>query len=506
MSAAGVMGAAALLAAGCAAAPRGGPSDTAAGAESSGRSERGGIPALATPIELHGGAVHAIEPLDEDGDGEIDLLLSVQAGSVIARGRDGAERWRIGPDAFPDGGRPTGLLVDRQSVLVLLDRAGVRRYAVQAERAPALDRSWTADELGLLPTSLAEVAGEAYVLGVGGVTKLATAERVLETPGEAKSLVISNYGLTATAGRRAYQLESGRFVGSASILAEVDLSSSPASFVHARNSDSGATVGLMDGGLRELNAITGSRTLSEPVLDIRVVRDHAWILMPSSIKVLRISRDRLVSAQTLELPGPRDLALIGAGRVRAVGAFGRVDIDAGLLTVDAAGVAPPLGAVSAWRNDGRGVVLRSALADFIYEPPSQPRAQPRSPAGSFTDIGSDQATIVGATAIVDREANELRIALSGTGDATTADESSAKAFTLPGSPEVWTVEAVGGRFWVGTERGLAILSRPRDGAIDVARRIEIPGGVRAILPLYGQRGVVIITGEGAAGHIATTSE
>jgi hypothetical protein len=438
---------------------------------------------------------HDIEPLDEDGDGAIDLVLTIQAGEVLARGPDGEVEWRIPAASFPPGGRPADLLVDGASLFLLLDRQAIQRYAIERGQPPRLERTWDVDGLGLIPTRLASLAGEHYAIGVGGVTRLSTGERILEIPGEAHSLAITNFGPTATSGRRAFQLATGRFVGSASVLAPVVLASSPASFVYARNGDDGSTLGLMDGGLRELDALTGARSLDEPVLDIRVIGDRAWVFLPTAVEVYRIDRDRLRSVRSLQLPGPRGLARINAATIRIVGAFGAVDVDAERLQVNAAGLDPPLGAVSAWRNDGRSVVLRGALADFAYEPPAPPRPTSRSAGESLTAEPGRSAAIVGARAAIVPETNELRIATDEAAD------SASQPLELAGGPALITVAAVDGRFWIGTSRGLVILTRPRDGTIDVAERIAIPGGVKAILPLYGDRGVVIITIDGAVGHL-----
>jgi ligand-binding sensor domain-containing protein len=102
---------------------------------------------------------------------------------------------------------------------------------------------------------------------------------------------------------------------------------------------------------------------------------------------------------------------------------------------------------------------------------------------------------VGATAAIDEATNELRIAIDGSPDQT--DDT----IDLPGDPAIITVAAVDGRFWVGTDRGLVILTRPADGRISIAEHIAIPGGVKSILPLFGDRGVVIITLDGAVGHL-----
>ena len=455
----------------------------------------GSVVEAAALIDLHGGMVHDVEPFDEDGDGATDLLLTIQAGEVLARGPDGRIEWRMTAESLPPAGRPVELLAEGASLILLLDRQAVQQYRIERDRPPVLVRTWDRDELGLIPTRLASLAGEQYVLGVGGVTRLATGERSLEIPGEAVSLVITNFGPTATAGRRAYQLSTGRFVGSASVLAPINLATSPAAFVYARNSEQGSTVGLMDGGLRELDAFAGSRSLDQPVLDVRVIGDRAWIMLPTAIEAYRIDRDRLRSVRTLQLPGPRGLARINPSTIRIVGAFGEIDVDAELVQVDAVGLDPPLGAVSAWRNDGRAVVVRGALANFIYEPPAPPQPVSRPSGQTLTAEPPRAAAVVGATASIDPEASELLIAFDGAADA------DSEAVDLPGDAAILTVAAVKGRFWIGTDRGLVILSRPIDGDVDVDERIAIPGGVKAILPLYGDRGVVIITIDGAVGHL-----
>jgi hypothetical protein len=375
---------------------------------------------------------------------------------------------------------------DRMYV-VLQDDAVVELELSNPSR-PTIELVRTATELGIRPRTLSVAAGEVYVCGGGGVLRWSDRRRFLRDVEDATSVGTADAGLVATSGRRVLRLEDGEYLGAASRLWPVE---SPeiggAAFLFALQATDGATVGLMNGAIREIQ----SRAVHGQVRSVRFFDHRLWVATDREAIGFALVDGRLIDPLPIKAIGVRDLAYLEPNRYAIAADVGR-----GIYRPNAEGEKPGemfaashrepghlIGAMS----DGRRIVAGAPEATWVYligssvEVASKPLERTEQPQLELT-------TVDGKAKI----SKDLSVIVFGEG----AGE---QQLAAPGATRHECMASVEGDIWVGHDRGVSVFRRGMDSKWAVLDSVRLDGPVLFLFPERLARGASYVSEFGGMG-------
>ncbi len=249
----------------------------------------------------------------------------------------------------------------------------------------------------------------------------------------------------------------------------------------------------MTGRLREVNMKLSTVDVEGIVRCVRVFDDRLWVVTDRRIAAYPISGDRLLEPVLYPIAGARDLDFVAGSGAVVVGTFGRavvrLDPGGGVHTVRKH--REPAGLLRA-RCDGRFVQAGGPDGWWQYEPSGRVRPLSGAPGNTAAPAVVAAVTLAGRASV---GADGVSVILPD-----------GVVHTEPGSPMVFCIVAVDGRFWIGHDRGITVL----DEAGRVIDRLRLAGPVRYVFPLAaggaawvsetGGFGTVILNDPGASSY------
>jgi len=244
---------------------------------------------------------------------------------------------------------PAGdLVVNGNSLFVVLERDAVVELDVHQPRLPTLRARWTPTELGIEPMKLSLVDGQVLVSGDGGVVRLSEAaaagtsfdekgrpiapvppRRLLDgmTVG---TVVAADGGPVACVGRRILRLETGEYLGAASMLAPMP-DEFGGGYAFALQASEGAEVGILGTNFRERSssALRGTvrslRIFERRFLAVTEFEIATWKLetKPGPDAVEHEAGTQLGTPTFIPVKGARDAWCVRPNRYAVAGTFGR---------------------------------------------------------------------------------------------------------------------------------------------------------------------------------------
>ncbi len=259
------------------------------------------------------------------------LMLESETGTLISD-VELAPRGTTGP--------ASDLVVRGDSLFVALD--------VHQPRLPKLRARWTATELGLEPMKLNLVQNQVLVSGDGGVVRLSEAaaagtsfdekgrpiapvlpRRALDGM-NVGTVVEAEGGPVACVGRRILRLETGEYLGAASMLAPMP-DEFGGGFAFALQASEGAEVGILGTNFRERSssALRGTvrslRIFERRFMAVTEYEIATWKLEPTPgpDAIEHESGIQLGAPRFVSVKGARDVWCVRTNRYAVAGTFGR---------------------------------------------------------------------------------------------------------------------------------------------------------------------------------------
>lgn len=393
------------------------------------------------------------------------------------------------PLAGPGGGGPAAdMVIDGSRMLVALRRDSVVELDLGNPRKPVVVTRAGREELGVAPLRVTAAAGDLYVSGAGGVVRWSDRALLLSGPHDYEGVVETADGLVVCGGRRAFRIDGGVYVGSASDLVPLPPSFGlPGVLVFHRRGVAGTAVGLMSGDLRELDAFSATVRVDGDVHRLRTCAGRVWIVTDRGITGYAIRDGALGDPVGIEFAGARDIDTINPSLFAVSGCAGRAIVrwsqkrDSPRVAIGSRHETP--GCLLRARCDGRFILAGGDHGSWLYEIGGSARPSDL-PTGELPPP-STRAVTVRATAEVDAGGRTVTIA---TGQGVRRHE----------EPEaVHCVAIVAGRVWVGHDLGVTVLAL--DGT-EVARP-PVTGPVRYLFPLLSGDGVAYVSQHGGFGVV-----
>ncbi len=392
------------------------------------------------------------------------------AAILVLDAADGRELARLDLEAPGGSGPATDLALLDTRLWVLLPESIVEVDVADPVR-PRVSRRIPAGTLPIVPGRLSVVDGVLYAAGTGGVVRLPEGEILLAGEPEYASVARGAAGLLACAGRRAYRLDDGAYAGSAS-----ELTALPASFgapglllFVRRVGPGGDSGGLMTGDLREVDALGGTVATRGPVRRARPAGGRVWIVTEESVTGYAVRDGRLVDPMPVEIRGAWDCDALPGDRLAVAGSMGRaiVRLDGPRPAVEHLERSPA--GIDAAAGNGRFIVAVGADRAWIYEvlrgalPSEEPaQALPAAPEVVWTVEGSARIAGDGLSVVIETEAGRRVERLAG--------------------DSIHCLAATGGLLWIGTDRGITVVTfGAAPGAAPVGRLL-LEGPVRDLFP------------------------
>lgn len=397
---------------------------------------------------------------------------------------------------------------------VVIEDDAVCELAIDDPMNPLLLGRRTAEQMGIAPRTLSVVEGEVFASGRGGVVSMNDGRKFFSTNDVAGRVARSEAGLVVCIGRQVISMNSGQFVGSATDLQEISAGMPRAGeLIFTRQNDSGALVGLMTPAIREVNTNLGTVGVPDTARAVRIFTGQVWVINDTGVTSYDIRDQALVLAQHINVIGARDVAPLSESDLAIAGSFGRAiyhlmreDLVAG---EGFTAVVREAGRLDSAITDGRHVLAGSAEGIWMYLINS--RAELVTQSMKSTPPPSQQAaTVDGQARIVD----------DGQAVVLTRANMPELRHSEPDGAVIRCVAAIDGDFWLGTDRGIAVIrgqpmalvggKKPSDKnalSIDpVDGRVRIAGPVTYIYPLLVGGGASYVSRYGGFGVVQFVDE
>lgn len=393
---------------------------------------------------------------------------------------------------------------DGRFLYVVIEDDELLQLSLQPPQAPQIVARISAAELGIRPRRLSHVDGELYVSGRGGVVRVSDRRKIFTSNDDVSRIARSEFGLIACSGRRAFRLDDGRYVGSAtevwnlSELGDTPHADATGTIVFARQGEQATLVGLMGPDVRELDAANATVSVPGQFRSVRVVGERLWVVTDEAVHGFALGPRALSDPIYINTLGAFDVGQIEAQHLAIAGSFGRGVLALGEKADQEAAfqqVQREPSRLSLAVSDGRHILAGSREGLWMYLINSRAelttRRFPTAPPPP-----SVSAIVSGAQARISDDRRSVTI--TSAGDQPQTPSSSAYTYSDVNGALLHTVVAVDGNFWIGHERGITALT-PGSGVRYIANNLRLDGPVLYIYPLLVGGGASYVSEYGGFG-------
>ncbi len=393
--------------------------------------------------------------------------------------------------AMPASDTCRDLLAIGDELWVLMESGELAMLAINGDAAPRVQRRWSPNALGILPGALADIQGAAIAMGEGGAVRLSNGERVVTADGTVTTMAFSDVrGLIYGIDWRLHEADSGKFVGSATLLGRPPVTANVdgGTIVMARAIEHDTEVGLLDATLREINAAQTTRILQGRLRSMRIVGSRVLVCTDRGVTVLGMAPRELRVLRQIDFPGASDADVISSNYLALSGDSGRaiyrINADSGGSGDRILRYVPAPARFNPGAHDRAQVTIPTLGGAWRYT-----WDQPVIPVTDSVAVASApmRAVVLGWEAAIDETATVH--AQDADGRSVTFDDLESPAYTIA---------AVGGDFWIGTESGIVVYSGGDAGVLARVADASIAGPVIQIIPLL-DGGAAFVSAAGYVG-------
>lgn len=370
----------------------------------------------------------------------------------------------------------TDLLVNDGEIWALLDDASVIELTLNKWGVPEIVSQKSADELGIVPMHFSVIGDWPIVFGVGGAIRLSDGRKIVDVDGAVSGVALSlDRGIVYAVDRRVYDAGTGEFLGSASLLAELDETANAdlGTLVFTRDLGNRTEVGLMTPEGRDVDAFRGTLIVEGGSASLRTVGSRVHVCTDIGVYILGVAPRELRLLKTIKMKGAKDVGVIASNYLAICGDQGR-----GIyrLSVDRGGDGDTyfrqVRATSQMERghaDRLGITIPTATGLHRYEYGGAIGASEEL--DTLIDANPTELVVLGWSASID----------SGTGDVVILDSLGEKIDNLP-IQKASTVVTISGNFWFGIDDGIAMYGPDSSGNMSQLGMISIAGPVVQLVP------------------------
>ncbi|MCA9297316.1 MAG: hypothetical protein KC983_12385, partial [Phycisphaerales bacterium] len=231
------------------------------------------------------------------------LELPHERGVLAARGRQvlgvtqSADLWiACSPDPPTPWAIITDLCFEGDDLVIIWGDLAVDRCRRADAMSWDLAQRWTAEDLGIHPRAAIDINGALYISGDGGVVNTANGTQFLDGMTIDEPVCETALGIVACAGRRAYTIHDGAYVGSASSLERAGND-----IVFLRQGQERSEFGFMDLSLRERNVESQSASTAHRARAVFRKRDGLLVVCDDHVESFSYAQN--YGRHRLELEG-----------------------------------------------------------------------------------------------------------------------------------------------------------------------------------------------------------
>lgn len=410
-------------------------------------------------------------------------------------------------------------IVGKRLWAVIEDDAVVE-LALPAGLPPMIRRSFSSEDLGILPRRLSVIDSVLYVSGPGGVVNMDDGKRIFTSDENCGAVAQAGSDLVVCIGRRVNRIADGRYIGAASDLSNLpaDIASGGnASLAFVLRSEANAMAGLMTADVREVAGGQSTTPMPEGVERLRFLNGRMFIVGPLRIDWYDLGGGAMTLAGTVDLLGARDIDALDDRTFVIVGTAGRAiyQLEEGSSRGKFIQAQREASRLSMAIGDGLNILAGSREGAWMYLVNARAELTKRSIESA--PPGPRIANSVGAQATISADGAVLNVRPAGGAGPAVApwEYHEAKGARLH------TVIAVDGDFWVGHDRGITILradggqamldpksiekakkddpGAPPPVADPVKERLRFAGPVKYLFPLLAGKGATYVSEFGGFG-------
>lgn len=423
------------------------------------------------------------------------LILDSQSGTLISD-VELSPRGTTGP--------ATGIVLRGSSLFAVLEGDAVVEVSVEQPRMPRFVARWGRPELGMAPTHVSLVAGaagdEVFVSGDLGVLRLSEAkaegtsfdERRRPIPPVPPARMLDGRPCTAVVpaeggpvtcvGRRVLRLDTGDYLGAASMLLPL-ADEHGGGFAFALQASEGAEVGLLGANFRERSSsavrgiVRAIRVIEDRLVVVNEFEVATWKLEPTAGPGVTSTGEgiQLGTSFAVAVRGAVDVGQVKRNRFAVAGSFGR-----SLYRFLPEGDKPgdtfywserQPGRLDVCVSDRRRVLASGVEGNWMYLIGEKAELVTRDL--TSVDPQNAKAEVAWGSASFDKSREEVSVRIR--------DRSLVQRPSRPGL--VSTLASADGKIWIGHDHGIDVLGYdPVTDALVSEDRIVLAGPVVAIYP------------------------
>jgi len=370
----------------------------------------------------------------------------------------------------------TDLILHDDTLWALLDGKEIIELSIGSNGMPTIISRILADDLGIVPRQLSVISDWPVVFGEGGVVRLSDHRKIVSFDGTVTGVALSlDRGIVYAAERRVYDGGTNEFLGSATLLAELDQRANAdiGTLVFTRDLGDRTEVGLMTPEGRDVDAFQGTVTLEGGNASLNTRGSRVHVCTDLGVYVLGVAPRELRLLKTIAVVGAKDVGVIGGNYLAICGDQGRemyrISVDGGgdgdthLRTVAATSV------MSRGKADRLGIEIPTVTGTMRYNYDGDIAVSTVQTV--LPDPNSSEMVVLGWSTSLDEGTGEM-IVRDAVGDVVEGlDFGSAS-----------TVVAIGGNFWFGTENGIVVCGPDGSGTMKVLGSLPLAGPIVQLVP------------------------
>lgn len=421
------------------------------------------------------------------------LVIDADSGEMISS----RELGKVG-----ETGPAIDMVIDGTALYIVLEDDALVELDCTNLRNPKIVRKMPTAQLGVLPQRLSVAGGELYISGPNGVMRGSDGAIMLTdigNMGDVSHVVMGKDGPIACIGRRAYRLDDGKYVGSASDLFELPVQFGvQGGFVFSRKTKTGQFIGLMTSDIREVDTQKATVVVEGVVRNIRVFSGRLWIVGDFRISSYAIINGELTDPLHIDIIGARDVDRIDDNYIAIAGSFGRSvyrinDSPEGPGDEFLASHREPSNLLYA-QSDGRHTMALSLSGTWLYDHQNNISLVETAQRSFPQPITKVNTNLISAEIASDGKSIVLNI---GNKEQTYKDQNEAIFHCIA---------AVNGNIWIGHDRGITVLDGESSNAIFIKAQLRLEGPVKYIFPKLNGREVIYVSGFGGFGTVEYKSQ
>ncbi|MBC8522902.1 hypothetical protein H8D29_03145 [PVC group bacterium] len=434
-------------------------------------------PTFGEGLQLYHSVGGATNTLLIDGDywyqgvGDRLLVLDKRSGKQVAM---------IQVSLHRAAGVCSDIIVQDGRLWVLLDGQEVVEMTVSEGAAPTVVTRTSAAELGIIPRGLSVVENWPIVFGEGGAVRLNDRRRLVECDGVVTGVALSlDRGIIYSADRRLFDAGSGEFIGSASLLEELDASANAdlGTLVFTRDLGDRTEVGLMTPEGHEVDAFHGTLTVDGGSASLRIFGSRVFVCTEVGVFVLGVAPGELRLLKKIEVQGALAVGVIASNYLAICGKQGRemyrISVDRGGDSDTHFRKVRATSQMSRGQADRLGITIPTTTGMMRYEYGGTIDSSSESEQEITIDRDPTDIAVLGWSTTIENE----------TGDMIILDDVGNKVDGL-NIRNATTVVAISGNFWFGTDSGIVIFGPDHSGKMAQLGSIPIAGPIVQLVPQF----------------------